>query len=296
MPDKRSVDELTIEELEQILLMRKRQARLERLRRLGSSRAPAAHLLSETEDEPPAPARRERRPAPADPTPARRRVNLRWVRDTFLLIVEILALIGLLIVLGASLLNLRTLNQEVAQAREPAPTPTPTPLIQVKVLPGAHAPPSSISSVPQRLADLVQPLVPVPIPTPGPQSPTRIVIPSIGVDAPVVEGDDWEQLKKGAGHHIGSANPGERGNCIISAHNDIFGEIFRDLEKVELEDEVLVYAGDIVFRYIVKAKRIVDPDDVTVMAPTSTPVLTLITCYPYMIDTHRLVVIAELAR
>jgi LPXTG-site transpeptidase (sortase) family protein len=32
------------------------------------------------------------------------------------------------------------------------------------------------------------------------------------------------------------------------------------------------------------------------MAPTSTPVLTLITCYPYMIDTHRLVVIAELAR
>lgn len=296
MPDKRCVDDLTIEELEQILLMKKRQARLERLRRLSSRRAAPPHVLAEGDDwtEGPAP---PPGPEPHVPVvaPQGKRVNLRWVRDTFLLIVEILALLGLLAVLGASLLNLHTLNQEVAQAREPAPTSTPTPLIQVRVLPGAHAPPGSIGSVPQRLADLVQPLVPVPIPTPGPQSPTRIVIPSIGVDAPVVEGDDWEQLKKGAGHHIGSANPGERGNCIISAHNDIFGEIFRDLERVELEDEVLVYAGDVVFRYIVKAKRIVEPDDVSVMAPTSTPVLTLITCHPYMIDTHRLVVIAELA-
>jgi len=38
----------------------------------------------------------------------------------------------------------------------------------------------------------------------------------------------------------------------------------------------------------------VNPDDVSVMYPTSTPVLTLMTCYPYLVDTHRLVVIAEL--
>jgi sortase A len=122
------------------------------------------------------------------------------------------------------------------------------------------------------------------------------VIPSIHVDVPVVEGDDWEQLKKGAGHHIGSANPGERGNCFISGHNDIYGEIFRDLEDVKMGDLILVYAGEQPYRYRVRATRVVEPDDVSVMYPTSTPILTLLTCYPYMIDSHRLVVIAELER
>ena len=103
-------------------------------------------------------------------------------------------------------------------------------------------------------------------------------------------------MKKGAGHLIGSANPGERGNCFIAGHNDIYGEIFRYLEELKVGDEILVYAGKQAHRYTVRATRIVEPDDVSVMAPTSTPVLTLLTCYPYMIDSHRLVVIAELDR
>lgn len=313
MRDRRCVDDLSIEELEQILILKRRQAREERLRRLARGRRSAGELiaslkeLEEPEPLPIEPARTQGaryRPlstGPADGTEKKKprlRINFAWVRDTTLLILEVMALVGLFIVLLASVLNLQELNQEVALAREPTSTPSPTPqvpIIKLAVLPGGHSPPTSSSSVPQRLADLVEPVVPVPIPTPGPQSPTRIVIPSIGVDAPVVEGDSWEQLKKGAGHHIGSANPGERGNCFISAHNDIFGEIFRDLEKVELEDEVIVYAGETPYRYIVKAKRIVEPTDISVMAPTASPILTLMTCYPYMIDTHRLVVIAELA-
>jgi sortase A len=116
------------------------------------------------------------------------------------------------------------------------------------------------------------------------------------VDVQVVEGDDWEQLKKGAGHHIGSANPGERGNCFISGHNDIYGEIFRYLPDVQVGDEITVYAGEQPYRYTVRATRVVEPDDVSVMYPTSAPILTLLTCYPYMIDTQRFVVIAELNR
>jgi sortase A len=111
----------------------------------------------------------------------------------------------------------------------------------------------------------------------------------------VVEGDDWEQLKKGVGHHVNSANPGERGNCVLSGHNDVFGEVFRRLEDLELDDEVIVYTGVQPYRYVVKAKRIVEPTDVSVMYPTTKPVLTLITCHPYMVDTHRLVVVAELS-
>lgn len=308
MRDKRSVDDLTIEELEQILIMKRRQARAERIKHLARDRKPGDRMFASlksleeaaAQQGIPAPDSRAAgsKSAAVEKPSGRWGINLKWIRDTTLLTLELVALAGLVVVLLASVFNLQVLNDEVALAREPTPMPTSTPQIQIKlsVLPGGHSPPSVANSVPQRLADLVQPVVPVPIPTPGPQSATRIVIESIKVDAPVVEGDDWEQLKKGAGHHIGSANPGERGNTFISAHNDIFGEIFRHLEDVELQDEIVVYAGEIPYRYIVKAKRIIDPTDVSVMASTATPILTLMTCYPYMIDTHRLVVIAELAK
>jgi sortase A len=141
---------------------------------------------------------------------------------------------------------------------------------------------------------LVSAITPQPAPTQGPEHAIRIRIPSINVEAPVVEGDDWEALKQGAGHHIGSANPGESDNCIISAHNDIFGEIFRDLSNVDLGDEVFVYTARQVYRYVITQKRIIEPDEVDVMYSTSSPVLTLISCYPYGIDSHRIVVIAEL--
>jgi sortase A len=229
------------------------------------------------------------------PEQKQKRWSLARLRDSALLVLEVAALIGLVSVLVGSLANLRFLNEEVAQAREGGPPPTPTPLIQVNVLPASSSPPGQVSSIPAPYRDLVQPLAPVPIPTPGPQAATRIVIPAIKVDAPVVEGDDWEQLKKGVGHHISSANPGERGNCVLSGHNDVFGEVFRRLEDLELEDEVIVYTGVQPYRYVVKTKRIVEPIDVSVMYPTTKPALTLITCHPYLVDTHRLVVVAELS-
>jgi sortase A len=322
MPDRRCVDDLTIEELEQILLIKRREARQKRLRRyadLGwlSEEAPILSEESEgqeAEDVAQQPSRAkseavrfrsiEMEPLNGQPGRSgregpfeqeRKRWSLAKLRDGALLILEIAALVGLVAVLVGSLANLRLLNEEVAQAREGGPPPTPTPLIQVVVLPGSSSPPSQVSNIPAPYRDLVQPLAPVPIPTPGPQAATRIAIPAIDVDAPVVEGDDWEQLKKGVGHHINSANPGERGNCVLSGHNDVFGEVFRRLEDLELEDEVIVYTGVQPYRYVVKTKRIVEPTEVSVMYPTTKPVLTLITCHPYFVDSHRLVVVAELS-
>ncbi len=329
MPDRRCVDDLTIEELEQILLIKRREARQQRLRRyaargwLSSEEAPIFSEEPEGQGEslphprPPSSQRPSRtegeatrfrsvsirplrgqpgKPGREGPSEQERgRWNWAGFRDSVLLFLEVAALIGLVAILVGSLANLRLLNREVAQAREGGPPPTPTPLIQVTILPGSSSPPSRVSDIPAPYRDLVQPLAPVPIPTPGPQAATRIVIPAIGVDAPVVEGDDWEQLKKGVGHHINSANPGERGNCVLSGHNDVFGEVFRRLEDLELEDEIIVYTGVQPYRYVIKAKRIVEPTDVSVMYPTTKPVLTLITCYPYLVDTHRLVVVAELS-
>ncbi len=148
--------------------------------------------------------------------------------------------------------------------------------------------------IPAHLRGLVEQITPLPVPTPGPEQPQRIVIPSIGVDAPVVAGDDPESLKKGAGHHIGSANPGERGNVVISAHNDIYGEIFRRLPDLELGEVIEVHTETQVYRYVAQQQRIILPTEVSVMAPTSSPVLTLISCYPYRVNTHRVVVIAAL--
>jgi sortase A len=115
------------------------------------------------------------------------------------------------------------------------------------------------------------------------------------VDAPIVQGVGWEDLKKGVGHLPGSANPGERGNLYLAAHNDIYGEIFRYLEELEVGDEYFIYSGEAKFRYVVKEKRVIQPTEIGVMLPTTEPVATLQTCYPYLVDTHRLVVIGELA-
>ncbi|MFQ6101908.1 MAG: sortase [Anaerolineae bacterium] len=319
MKDRRTVDELSIEELEEILRIRKMEARLERLRRLGKeAEAGVLDPLAPKHVKPQSPSlpRGYRRFQDAgvtaqyrahaldepvgerEPGRQRRRIRWDWLRDKSLLVVELAVLAGLVLVLLASLATLRQINEEASQAQQ-LPTPTPTPLIQVVVLPGGHTPPDSPGGpapeeIPAHLRDLVGAITPLPMPTPGPEQAMRIQIPAIGVDGPVVEGDDWESLKQGAGHHVGSANPGESGNCVISAHNDIFGEIFRDLPDLDLGDEIFVHTASQVYRYIVTQKRIIEPTGVDVMYPASSPVLTLISCYPYGIDTHRIIVIAEL--
>ena len=319
MPDRRTVDELTIEELEHLLIIKRREARTERMRRLQEiGRLPAEAALPHEDlatlglevdgsGNGPEPAPSRRRAFDVEPLRGRKRrgkegrrssgKRKRSVRDKLLLVLEIGALLGLVAVLVTSLLNIRSLNDEYAEASQLPlnATAVPTPLAGGE-LPGGHAPPQEAGSVPTHLRELVEGEAPlsVPIPTPGPEAPTRVVIPSLNVDALIVEGDSWEQLKLGVGHHLNTADPGERGNMVLSAHNDIYGEIFRHLDNLELGDEVIVYSGEQPYRYIVRAKQIVEPTEVSVLAPTTKPVTTLISCYPYMVDTHRIVVVAEL--
>jgi sortase A len=319
MTDRRTVDELSIEELEQILIVKRREARTERMRRLREiGRLPADAALPH-EDLAAIRAGASGGAAALDTQASWNRAldveplsrkgrrkkgrrtasSSRWgrLRDRFLLLLEVGALVGLVVVVAVSLLNLKSLNEDYAQASVLPTTPTvePTPM-GGGFLPSGHTPPEEPGEVPIHLRGLVEGEAPpvVTIPTPGPEAPTRIVIPAIEVDALIVEGDTWEQLKLGVGHHLHTANPGERGNMVLSAHNDIYGEIFRHLDQLELGDEVIVYAEQQPYRYIVRAKQIVEPTEVNVMAPTTRPVTTLISCYPYMVDTHRIVVVAEL--
>ena len=228
------------------------------------------------------------------PSPASSKFN------RLLLAVEVLGVIGLLYILLSGAGALQTLNREVAQAL--AVEAEPTPLITAVVLPSGHTPPTdpggarpNESEIPEHLRPLVQSMPVVNIPTPGPAQARSIFIPSLWNDAaPIVQGDGWEQLKKGVGQFIGSTNPGERGNLVLSAHNDIFGELFRDLDQLKPGDEILIKTSTHDYSYLVTGTRIVEPTEVGVLEPTAKPTVTLISCYPYLVDNQRIVVFGEL--
>jgi len=231
----------------------------------------------------------------AQPRPRSRRVL-----DVLLLLVEIGAVLGLIFVVFNGLGLIQELNREVAAVLE-QPTLTPTPLIVAVVLPSGHTPPNAVggtrpneAEIPEHLRPLVQSLANLPLPTPGPEQAIRIQIPGIKVDAPIVQGDGWEQLKKGVGQHIGTANPGKNGNVVLSAHNDIFGEIFRDLDRLQAGDQIVLYTNQHAYTYAVVDSQVVEPTSVEFMAATSQPTVTLISCYPYLVDDQRIVVTARL--
>ena len=295
-----SPEDLSAEELRRLLVEKRRasrQDRLERYRRTGRVVLVAPDLDgSSLENMRTGEFDEQEENSPTIQVNPRRNKIL----DGLLLFVELLAVVGLLLLLFNGVNMMRDLNNEVATALE-QPTLTPTPLIVSVVLPSGHTPPTSPdgaqpneAEIPQHLQPLVQSLANIPLPTPGPEQANRIQIPAIGIDAPIVQGDGWEQLKKGVGQHIGSANPGEKGNVVLSAHNDIFGEIFRDLDRLKPGDEITVYTNQRAYTYVVSESQVVEPTEVGLMENTSQPTLTLISCYPYLVDDQRIAITSRL--
>lgn len=301
MTKSRRAEDLSEEELRWLLIEKRRAARQDRLLRYKRS----GRIVSVTPDEsvlasqslPSARIEEIDLEENAKPTQLSRK---RKTIDALLFVIEIAAVVGFLFVVFNGLNLIRELNREVVAALE-QPTLTPTPLLMAVVLPSGHNPPNSAggarpneAEIPEHLRPIMQSLASLPLPTPGPQQAIRIQIPAIKVDAPVVQGDGWEQLKKGVGQHPGSSDPGQPGNVILSAHNDIFGEIFRDLDKLKSGDRIVLFTSQRSYTYVVTSVKIVEPTDVEVMASSSEAIVTLISCYPYMVDKQRIVVIAQL--
>jgi sortase A len=143
---------------------------------------------------------------------------------------------------------------------------------------------------------LQEPLGQAPTPAPGTEMPEALEIPAIGLRTNVVEvtvkDGVWQVAEYAAGYHRGTARPGTVGNTVISGHKGMAGAVFAHLEEVRIGDLVYLTAGAHEYRYQVIDKMSVWPTQIEVMAPTSIPVLTLITCTTY--DTQRLVVVARL--
>ena len=136
--------------------------------------------------------------------PKSRRTWFDWI----LTLVELVAITGLISILASGLSTLGGLNQTFAESfRQPALEPTP--IIRAVVLPDGHTSPKgpggarpNEGEIPEHLRPLWQSLSNLPTPIPAPEQAIRIQIPAISVDAPVVQGDSWEQLKKGWGNRL----------------------------------------------------------------------------------------------
>ena len=300
MAKNRDPRDLSVNELRRLLIEKRRADRQERIDRYRET-GRVVRLVTDEEESTWDDIRTSfpEGEGPADPVEETKKRNKKVV-DGFLLTVEVLAVLGLIFVLFNGLDILQELNREVALALE-QPTLTPTPLIKAVVLPSGHTPPNSpggskpnTEEIPEHLQPVVQSYGEVPIPTQGPQHAIRLQIPKIDQDVPVVEGDGWEQLKKGVGHHVNSANPGEEGNVVLSAHNDIHGEIFRDLDQLEEGDLIVLFSERKSFTYVVEGIFIVEPTQVEFLETTQDPTTTLISCYPYLVDSKRIVVTANL--
>jgi sortase A len=184
------------------------------------------------------------------------------------------------------------------------------------VTPLPRASQSQITPEPALLPDTSQPVVPTTVRKPTPvnltgQNPTRIVIPAIKLDAPV-ETVGWHTVAGvsqwdvpdtyAAGWLMTSAPLGKPGNTALTGHHNIGGEVFRNLVKLRPGDQITLYANDRPFYYEVASRRILpergQSDEVRRanarwIQPTGDERITLITCWPYTSNTHRLVIVAK---
>jgi len=262
------------------------------------------------------PSRRDQlRPAQLQSTSEQRRVALRpyllrtWV-DHALHIAERALVISAAVVFvywladgyGRDWLHeLRSIQLAQAAAETPS---VPTPALR---LPDT-APPAVAAALPAlpfttpdmdgppTVSDFLAPQQVLAMPAAADPRPQRLIMPTIDVDTAVKEvfvvDGAWQVADYAAGYHNSTALPGNVGNTVLSGHAGLRGGVFRDLGNLHPGDDLLVETGGWSYTYRVRTRLSVWPTQIEVMSPTSTPVLTLITCTNW--DTQRLIVVADL--
>jgi LPXTG-site transpeptidase (sortase) family protein len=134
--------------------------------------------------------------------------------------------------------------------------------------------------------------------------PVRLTIPRIDLDAPIVEvglrqeGDlvVWETASHAVGYHQGTGTHGSAGNVVLSGHisSRYHGNVFKRLPEVRPGDVAVVQTrAQQAFVYRVTAAQVVLPSAVEFMDATPDETLTLITCVPDGVYSHRLIVQAK---
>ncbi|MGV8905947.1 MAG: class C sortase [Acetobacterium sp.] len=122
----------------------------------------------------------------------------------------------------------------------------------------------------------------------------HIIIPKIGLDGPIYAGTSEEVLQKGIGHLEGTSLPvgGNYTHALLTGHRGLpTAKLFTDLDKLAIGDKFYIkYIGG-TLAYQVDQIKIVEPTDFSDLAiEPGHDYCTLLTCTPYMINSHRLLV------
>lgn len=127
----------------------------------------------------------------------------------------------------------------------------------------------------------------------------RIVIPSIHVDLPVFHGTRPDTLEQGVGHLFGTDLPigGKNTHSVLTGHTGLqTATLFDNLKNVKEGDSIYIDVYGQKLRYVVYGTEVVLPEDAqNLYKVEGKDLLTLITCTPYGINSHRLLVHAERA-
>jgi sortase A len=113
---------------------------------------------------------------------------------------------------------------------------------------------------------------------PAPPPLAILRIPKIGLEVAVLSGTSDSVLNRGVGHIADTALPGADSNSGIAGHRDGF---FRGLKDIAAGDAIELETLDGRQMYRVERTWIVNPDDFSVLDPTPSRALTLVTCYPF---------------
>ncbi len=124
----------------------------------------------------------------------------------------------------------------------------------------------------------------------------KITIPKINSSWVGYEGTNIPSLKRGPGHYIGTAMPGEIGACVIAGHRTTYGAPFNRIDELVNGDQIILETIDNKqFTYLVTGKTEVLPNDLSLIKPTNYPSLILTSCTPKYHATRRLLVFAKLS-
>ena len=165
-------------------------------------------------------------------------------------------------------------------AAEPTTTTTTLPPTTVTGVPSTTLPPSTLPAGPP--------------PAPQGDAVAIIRIPKIGVEKAVVQGVTLNLLKKGPGHYPTTPMPGQPGNAAIAGHRTTYGAPFFRINELGVGDPILITTRQGKFRYEVSSKKVVAPNDNSVLLNSEDNRLTITTCEPRFSAAKRLIVVALL--
>lgn len=250
-----------------------------------------------------------------------------WV-NRFLLYLTSLVLLLLTVSLTACRLEVTFQPTDTPSAASPANAAWAAPaqpLLLPKITPGVISPASSDAPVEPVSASTparAQPTRPLPAPAPTTHSPNPpaatppewLSIPAIDLEINVeqtvwrvvnlhgTQVSTWVVPQNAAGWHENSALPGQGSNVVISGHHNRGAEVFRNLAEVEVGDNLILRAGGRDYRYTI-TDRLILPElgapeaqrqqNGQWILPTLTERVTLVTCWPYQGNSHRLIVVAK---